>query len=57
MSYGMEYSLGQFGLAVVVVCSPTLLPTPSLLASGAEWEEGLDNVPTEFSSNNRIDVL
>lgn len=33
----MEYSLSQFGLAVLVVSPPTLLPTPSLLASGAEW--------------------
>ena len=33
-SYGMEYPVGQFGSAVLVVSLPKILPTPSLLLSG-----------------------
>ncbi|KAK4831533.1 hypothetical protein QYF61_018135 [Mycteria americana] len=36
--YGIGYPFGQLGSAVPSVSPPSLLPTLSLLAAGAEWE-------------------
>ena len=46
-------------MKVLAVSPPNLLPTPSLLAVGAEWEriEGLDVVQAPFSSSQNICVL
>ena len=38
MLYGMEYTVGQLGLAVPSVSSSSLLTIPSLLSGIAEWE-------------------
>lgn len=37
--YGIEYSFGQLDLTFLAVSPPIILPTPSLLAEGAEWEK------------------
>lgn len=39
MLYGMERLLGQSGLPLQDMSSPSFLPIPSLLAAGAEWKK------------------
>ena len=56
-SYGVEYTFGQFGSALLAGSPPSLLPTYSLLTVTGRERESLDTLQVLFSNSQNIVVL
>lgn len=54
---GMGYPFGQFGLAVLAIFPPRILPIAGLLVRGECWRDSLDAVRALLSSSLKAGVL